>query len=285
MASKRRVQSSDVAIPGFRALMEGLSGACEALGVDFFVIGALARDLHLEHVHGIAARRRTQDVDAAAALGSWRAYERLRGRLTGNYGFRETDEKQRLVSPDRARLDLVPFGGLEAEGYTIQWPPDGVVAMSTLGLAQAQEAADRFVLDGDLSFPVASLSGLAVLKLIAWEGKPYDRAHDAQDLCFIVQSYYDVQAEAVYDAHFDLFESEEFDKDFASARVLGRDVAALLERSDALRKKVVGIPQRETTDQAASRLADAMRSPHLVSHKRRFQSLEFFLQGILERLT
>ena len=79
MASNYRVQSSDVAIPGFRALMEELSDACEALGVDFFVIGALTRDLHLEHVHGIAARRRTQDVDAAAAIGSWHAYERLRG--------------------------------------------------------------------------------------------------------------------------------------------------------------------------------------------------------------
>lgn len=192
MASNYRVQSSDVAIPGFRALMEELSDACEALGVDFFVIGALARDLHLEHVHGIAARRRTQDVDAAAAIGSWCAYEQLRGRLTGNYDFRETDEKQRLVSPEGARLDLVPFGGLEEEGHIIQWPPDGVVAMSTLGLAQARKAAVPFVLDGSLTFSVASLPGLGLLKLIAWEEKPYDRAHDAQDLCFIMQSYYDV---------------------------------------------------------------------------------------------
>lgn len=281
---ERRVESGAVAIPEFRALMEQLTGACEELGIDFFVIGALARDLHLEHVHGITARRRTQDVDVAVALESWHAYEELRDLLTGRLGFQETDQKQRLKSLEGTLLDLVPFGGLEANNHTIRWPPDEAVAMSTLGLPEARQMSVTFVLDGDLSFSVASLPGLGLLKLIGWDEQPYERAHDAQDLALIMQSYYDVREEAVYEEHLDLLGDEKFDRDVASARIFGREVAPFLQRSEALQEKVLDVLRRETSGPMESSLAEAMESPYLVSHERRFRFLEALLLGIQERL-
>ena len=68
------ISSDRVNIAGFRALLEAVSSVCRRREIRFFVIGALARDLLLEHVHGMPAVRATQDVDVALAVSEWEQY-------------------------------------------------------------------------------------------------------------------------------------------------------------------------------------------------------------------
>lgn len=131
------VDSRKVDVTGFRPLMEALSEACYAQGLDFFIIGALARDLVLIHLHELQPRRLTRDADVAVAVATWDDYKTLAKTLTRDYGFQEGDERQRLVAPGGALLDLIPFGAIEAERREIRWPPEEAFAMSTLGFREA----------------------------------------------------------------------------------------------------------------------------------------------------
>jgi hypothetical protein len=43
------INSSAVDLDGFRSLMDAVHTTCTAEGIDFFIVGALARDLIFEH--------------------------------------------------------------------------------------------------------------------------------------------------------------------------------------------------------------------------------------------
>ena len=51
------------------------------LALDYFVIGAMARDILLYHVLGLDTGRATLDVDLAVALDSWAEFDAIKARL------------------------------------------------------------------------------------------------------------------------------------------------------------------------------------------------------------
>ena len=82
----------------------------------------------------------------------------------------------------------------------------------------------------DLIVRVASLAGLALLKIIVWSDRRFER--DAQDLGVIMRHYLDAgNQERLYTDggdSFDLLLDDDFDYEAANARILGRDVGRLL---------------------------------------------------------
>lgn len=64
-----------------------VAGACDALAVPFFLVGAFARDLLLELRHGFKAQRATNDVDFGVRVGGWEEFGALKRALaaTGRY--------------------------------------------------------------------------------------------------------------------------------------------------------------------------------------------------------
>ncbi len=59
-------------------ILRYLNATFQKLGTDYFVIGATARDIMLNHVFGIAPRRATVDIDFAIALTSWDEFQDIR---------------------------------------------------------------------------------------------------------------------------------------------------------------------------------------------------------------
>ena len=109
--------------------------AVQALGLAYFVVGAMARDILLTAVFGLSAGRATRDVDLAVAVEGWSSFEAIKARAVGTGAF-TSDERvaNRLyygaVSGERGfPLDLIPFGGVELSGSAIAWPPDGAIVM------------------------------------------------------------------------------------------------------------------------------------------------------------
>jgi predicted nucleotidyltransferase len=197
------------------------------LELRYIVVGATARDLLLFHVFGIPVTRATADVDFAVAMDSWERFRELRRALLTSGHFREGKMEHRvyLQAPsvkDEIPVDLIPFGGV-AEDDVIQWPPHRETVMTVVGFEDAIAAAVHVQVDADFTIPVASLAGIAVLKLFAW----YDRQtndKDAVDLYRIISSYADAgNFDRLYDEEFQFLEQADYDIEFAGAALLGFD--------------------------------------------------------------
>lgn len=265
--------------------LTSLREACQDLGVEFFVIGALARNLHLQHLNDTEVPRRTRDVDVAVAVDGWDAYAALRNRLTTEYNFTDEDPKQRIRSPEGVQVDLVPFGAIADSSGQIRFPPDDRPEMTVLGLEEALRTTISVTFDNRGTTEIVSLPALGLLKLIAWDERPRERVHDAQDLCFILRTYFDVKLDTIVERHADLFDKDKFRRPIVSARAYGREIVPLLQESDALREHVIRILERETADVHQSSLADAMNAVGChPQYSLRFDSITALLTGIREQL-
>lgn len=124
--------------------------------------------------------------------------------------------------------------------------------MSTVGFREAYANAIDVRLADDLVVKVASLAGLALLKIVAWSDRRFER--DAQDFGLIMRNYLDAgNRDRLYSEHgdcADLLNDENFDYDKASARVLGRDIARILTEESRLI-----IEQEVSGDDEAARFA------------------------------
>ena len=111
-----------------------------------------------------------------------------------------------------------------------------------------------------LEVAVASLAGLALLKIIAWDDRHYQR--DAQDFGLLLSSYLDAgHAEELYGEqgkHVDLLDEPAFDYEQASARALGRDMAAMMSNESS--RVIERVLAEETSEEGQHRLATEMTS-------------------------
>ena len=204
------------------------------LGCDYFVIGATARDITLHHAYEVDVSRMTQDVDFSFMVSDWDAFTNLRANLIGGGAFAEREggaiHRLRHVGTGLP-IDLVPFGGIERPDRTIAWPPEHAVLFDCFGLREALATAVMTRLPDDASLRVASVPALAILKLTAWRDRK--RTHpgrDAGDLFLYMRHYITCgNIERLASSHVDLLEDPEFDYEPAGARLLGRDIHAMLE--------------------------------------------------------
>lgn len=202
----------------------------ESRGLRPFIVGAKVRDLLLRYAYDLPVYRVTNDIDFAIVVESWEEFTKLRNDLIGNKNFKpDPAMRQRMVHENGLFIDLVPFGGLEEVSGQISWPPDFSTVMSTVGFREAYESSIEVRLAEDLMVRVASLAGLALLKIVAWDERRFER--DAEDLGLIMRNYLDAgNQDRIYSEHGDCLDllNEEFDYDKASARILGRDIGRLL---------------------------------------------------------
>ncbi len=162
------------------------------MGVDWFLVGALARDWLLGALHGVPTQRKTSDADIAIALPDWPAFESVKLGIVGSGEFQEHPRvTHRLdhVTLQGFHLDLVPFGAIAGTQTIIAWPPAHAVVMNVTGYTDALAGAVTLRVAADLSIKVASLPGLALLKLFAWQDRHRESSKDAWDLRLLLTSY------------------------------------------------------------------------------------------------
>ncbi len=170
--------------PIFRYVYGTVARVAAEQGIRFVVVGASARDLLMHHVYGSPIQRATNDIDFGLQVRDWNAFDTLRTALLTD-GFSETKIAHRLLSPDRVRIDLVPFGEISDVNAQIEWPEGDGVTMNVLGFPEACDNSEivRIHTDPAIDVPVATPAGMVLLKLIAWTDRSRDvRARDATDL-------------------------------------------------------------------------------------------------------
>lgn len=257
----------------------------DELDIPIFVVGATARDLILEHEYGIKPKRSTTDVDFAVAVETWAQYELLKKALldTKQLEFNKNTLNFRKLSSG-VLIDIVPFGGVESPPGRIAFEPHKDPKMTTAGFTEAYDAAIDVRLSPDLTIKVVSLSGLALLKIIAWYDRPNDRERDIQDLWILLKQYLNAgNRDRLFGEHLDLID-DDFDDELAGARVLGRDVAKLL--TDQTRSIVMSVLNEEAPGKGIRRMASVINRHDLSLDditEHAFKMLRSFREGISER--
>lgn len=90
-----------------------------------------------------------------------------------------------LIWKDQTQVDLIPFGDLEKEGV-VTVKGTGFTSMNVEGVKEVfKEASAEIQIDDNKQFKVCTLSGIIILKLIAWDDRPEVRGDDIDDIADI----------------------------------------------------------------------------------------------------
>lgn len=253
--------------------------------MEWLIVGALARDLHLSYAHGIRVDRVTTDTDLALAVTDWSVFAQVRDALLRSGKFlADRRAEHKLLHHSGRALDVVPFGDIEDHSGAIAWPPSGAVTMSVVGYREALAGSIALQLPHEQHARIPSLSAMVILKFIAWsERHRIAPGKDAYDLRIMLTHYLDAgNYQRLFEDHADLVDAD-FDYPMASARLAGRDASELLHRhgdhSQLVRKQVNNILEAEV-DPAGPRVLIG-QSGALDAEGFRMQ-LAAFLRGLTE---
>jgi len=258
----------------------------QTLSIDFFVVGATARDIILEFGYGIPTIRATKDIDLGIQVSNWEEFSRFKEDLVKGRNFTSTKETQRLKHKNGIPVDIIPFGKVANQKALFTWPPEHETEMNVLGFDESYKHSIlvRLNTNPQLDLRFVSLPGLAILKIIAWKDKYPLRKSDAKDLLLLIRNYLAAENEnRLYNEESDIME-DDFDYERASARLLGRDMAAISNPNTL--EAIIEILNQETGDQSHYRLIQDMRDNkyHQNDFDEILQLLEHLKTGILERL-
>lgn len=273
-------QNADLRLTG--EVVSSINAVVRPLGNDYFIVGALARDLWLVYQLGVPVARQTNDADFAVAVSSWEHFHALRKALLNSGEFRERGASQlhQLRQRNGIPIDIVPFGGIErVDTRSIAWPPDSAFVMSVFGFREAAAETIEVRFPGGAVGRVVTLPALAVLKLDAWSDRHVrEPEKDAYDLNLIVRNYADANSGGrLYDDNPYLLGSP-VDYECAGAWLLGRDMARLLDPKG--RERIAAIIAEQADRDGPLQLAGEMMREN---EERALQLLSALEDGFMEQ--
>ncbi|PSW21001.1 hypothetical protein C9I98_03340 [Photobacterium sanctipauli] len=223
--------------PVFEQALLRVVEAVNSLAVPYFIAGATARDIVLHGIFGHAPIRATRDIDTAILVANWEEFDATKAKLLAA-GLAPTEQTHRLREPESGLpVDIIPFGQLADQDGQIQWPPSHDITMSVVGFQEAYQTALTVTL-GTATFKVASLPGIAMLKLMAWDERGFENSKDATDFYSILSKYGQIHDGRLWEDYVP-GEALDFNLERQAAFLLGFDLKDLL--SQATLAVLVGI--------------------------------------------
>jgi predicted nucleotidyltransferase len=222
---------------GMSEAMAALQRGFGQFGVDFYIVGAVARDIWLSQIYNEPERRTTKDLDLAVFINNTAEYETLQAWLISHEGFIPASSSAFcLLYPSpvgNVTVDLMPFGTIADEAGDVYFSGLGMEHISTVGFMEVLAEAATVTTPAGEQWRVVTLPGIVVLKLVAWQDRPEMRGKDAVDVWNLLEAYFNLITDEIYTQHLDLFtEQEAADSTnlmlLVGARVLGRQVQQLV---------------------------------------------------------
>ncbi|MDR0795729.1 MAG: hypothetical protein LBE79_06725 [Tannerella sp.] len=110
--------------PILKDLLKELNDFFVSFNMDFYVIGATARDMILSNLHDLVPDRKTIDLDIAIAISDWSQFQTIEKELPEKESFEKSKEqKQRFIYQGVYILDIVPFGDVAKNDRTCRRKP------------------------------------------------------------------------------------------------------------------------------------------------------------------
>lgn len=240
------ILSKELSNPELKEILQVLNAFFQSKKIDFYIVGATARDILLTNLYGLIPERKTMDIDIAIAISNWEEFEIIERELPQREYFeKDSHQKQRFIYKEFYAIDVIPFGGIAQKDGNIYWPPDGVIAMSVSGFPEIAAATISVSIDNEFDIKVSSLSGFFLLKLMAWKDRHLYSSKDAYDIALILDHYIEINQQRAYEEHYDLYEAEPFDQIEASGRLIARDIKVLIGGNNDTMTSLIKIIRRE----------------------------------------
>ncbi|MRG46945.1 hypothetical protein GFS24_17620 [Chitinophaga sp. SYP-B3965] len=226
---------------GVKDVLGVLERAFKALDIDYYLIGAIARDIW--YSASDVQLRTTKDIDFAILVGSNEQYQQVKQYLINEEGFSDSKENAFVViSPGKVEVDILPFGEIAMDdGVRIEGM--GLTHIGIDGFWEVHQAGtEEVALSTGHHFKVATLASIVLLKLIAFDDRPERRSKDPRDIANIIRHYFELQSELIYDRHADLFTRiDDIPLEEIAAIVIGREIKTIIVGNETLYNRILAI--------------------------------------------
>ncbi len=103
--------------------------------------------------------------------------------------------------------------------------------MSVKGFNEVLNDTVAVTVDDEFNINITSIRGLFLLKWYAWLDRRDTKSKDAEDMCFILQEYFDVNEKEYTEKgyHDEVFDDDDFDTFVAGAIWMAYDLLTLLD--------------------------------------------------------
>lgn len=218
---------SKIRFENLEKILKVLKEALSRLGIDFYLIGAVARDIQLTGKHNIEAPRVTRDIDIAILVNCQDLYDQLVYDLINQYDFEDTNQPYRFKFADGTLIDVLPFGEIESDERTVILKGRKIEELSVIGFQENLAHTEEVEFEDGFKVQVSTLAGICLLKFFAWGYIPNRRERDINDINFILGKYTDIYIDEIFDRHPDLLELNWDTK--LPPRLLGRHIGLILK--------------------------------------------------------
>lgn len=226
-----------------KEVFNDLEDAFAKTGVDFYLIGALARDTWYAKQN--KNFRTTKDADFAIFVGNEEEFLKLKQFLVTEKKFTAFKGNEYvLFAPNKTQVDILPFGSIEIDGSVVL-QGQGLTSISVNGF---MEVYSKGIKETEIStghkFKVATLPAIVMLKFIAFDDRPDQRIKDAGDVGNILRNYFDLQIDLIYSEEYaDLFTEEIGGIEEVSSIVIGSEIKKIIQSNEQLHKRLITILQ------------------------------------------
>jgi len=222
-------------------IINDLQKASAQLGVDFFGVGALARNVW--YVSNDEHARDTKDVDFGVYVPNTEIYNQLKNILIKDFSYKDVPTNAFcLTSPYGIDLDLLPFGEIEQEGKVIiegtglvSINLDGFMETYTKGLVETEIESSHI--------KVCSIPSVVLLKLIAYDDRPEHRPNDPIDINSIMEYYPQIETELIWGEYNFLYD-DEVSHEEVGIKVLGYELSKIIFNNRKLIGRIFNIIEK-----------------------------------------
>lgn len=270
--------------PEITEMLYALQRGLEKFGIDFYLVGAVARNVWMTGINNIAPRRTTGDIDFAVLINDKGVYEALKTYLIITEGFQPYKGNEYvLIWKENLEVDLLPFGAIDDEDTKFTSNGLGLTSISLQGFTEIyNDGLPTLDLEGKHQFKFCTLPGIVLLKLIAWDDRPESRRDDIKDISDILNHFFDMNDNEIFENHHDLFEKEEASLKHIAARVMGREMSKIAKKNKSLFSRIDGILDSNTLVSQNSDMAKIMVEYYDNTIDDNVQLLKHLRQGFTE---
>ncbi len=231
----------------FKEIFLALERGFTKFGINFYLVGATARDVWMKGFHDLPPKRATSDIDIGIMIRESSEFDELKSYLIEKEGFVSTKSNEFvLIWKDKSQVDLIPFGDLEREGI-VTVKGTGFTSMNVEGFKEVYEHASEEIITEDQRFKVCTLPGIVILKLIAWDDRQEVRRDDIDDIAEIIKNYFHLNDEVIFEQHSDLFK-DDIELDEVASQFLGRELGKIISGNPRLVVRINGILENGLND-------------------------------------